>query len=108
MAADHFRKHASTPSPVDPSDLVEHADTGPQPSEQAAATEDVTLLRTALAHLPLVHREVLVLSRLQHLEHKEVAFALLDCSVGAVKVRAHRALKELRDIYFKIRKEKTA
>jgi len=107
VAADHFRKHASTPTPIDPSDLVEHSDTAPQPSEQASTTEDVTLLRTALAHLPLIHREVLVLSRLQHLEHKEVA-RLLDCSVGAVKVRAHRALKELRDLYYKIRKEKTA
>jgi RNA polymerase sigma-70 factor (ECF subfamily) len=107
VAADHFRKHASTPTPIDPSDLFEHADTSPQPSEQAAAKEDVTLLRAALANLPLVHREVLVLSRLQHLEHKEVA-RLLDCSIGAVKVRAHRALKELRDLYFKIRKEKTA
>ncbi len=107
VAADYFRKHASTPSPTDPADLVEHPDTGPQPSEQAAATDDVALLRTALSHLPLIHREVLVLSRLQHLEHKEVA-RLLDCSVGAVKVRAHRALRELRDLYFKIRKEKTS
>ena len=46
----------------------------------------------------------MVLSRLQHLGHKEIA-RLLDCSVGAVKVRAHRALKELRDVYFKIRRE---
>src|SRR4051812_16574780 len=107
VAADHFRKHASTPVATDPADLVEHADSGPQPSEQAAASEDVSLLRTALAHLPVVDREVLVLSRIQRLEHKEVA-RLLDCSVGAVKVRAHRALKDLRDIYFKIRKEKTA
>ena len=107
VAADHFRKHASTPAPTDPSNLVEHADPEPPPSEQAAISEDVTLLRTALAHLPLIHREVLVLSRLLHLDHKEVA-RLLDCSIGAVKVRAHRALKELREIYFKIRKEKTA
>ena len=106
VAADHFRKHASTPTPTDPSDLVEHADTAPQPSEQASTTEDVALLRAALADLPLIHREVLILSRLQHLEHREIA-RLLDCSVGAVKVRAHRALKELRDLYFKIRKEKT-
>ncbi|MBI2496975.1 MAG: RNA polymerase sigma factor, partial [Opitutae bacterium] len=63
--------------------------------------------RAALARLPLEHREVLVLSRLQNLEHKEIA-RLLDCSVGAVKVRAHRALKELREVYFKIRKEKAA
>jgi RNA polymerase sigma factor (sigma-70 family) len=107
VAADHFRKHASTPTPTDPANLHEQPDTGPQPSDQAATTEDVVLLRLALARLPLEQREVLVLSRLQHLEHKDIA-KLLDCSVGAVKVRAHRALKELRDVYFKIRKEKAA
>lgn len=107
VAADHFRKHASTPIPTDPADMLEQADSEAQPSEQAAAAEDVVLLRAALARLPLEHREVLVLSRLQHLEHKEIA-RLLDCSVGAVKVRAHRALKELREVYFKIRKEKAA
>ena len=104
VAADHFRKHATTPTPADPADLLDYTDTEPQPSEQAANAEDVVLLRTALARLPLEHREVLVLSRLQHLGHKEIA-RLLDCSVGAVKVRAHRALKELRDVYFKIRRE---
>ena len=107
VAADHFRKHASTPIPTDPADLLEQVAPGPQPSEQAATAEDTVLLRAALARLPLEQREVLVLSRLQHLEHKEIA-RLLDCSVGAVKVRAHRALKELRDVYFKIRKEKAA
>ena len=107
VAADHFRKHASTPTPTDPADLHEQPAGEPQPSEQAATAEDVVLLRAALARLPLEHREVLVLSRLQHLEHKEIA-KLLDCSVGAVKVRAHRALKELREVYFKIRKEKAA
>ena len=107
VSADHFRKHASTPVPTDPSDLHEQADPGAQPSDQAASAEDTVLLRAALARLPLEQREVLVLSRLQNLEHKEIA-RLFDCSVGAVKVRAHRALKELRDVYFKIRKEKAA
>ena len=105
-AADHFRKNASTPIPTDPMDFIGHADTDPQPSEQAATSEDVTLLRTALAQLPLAHREVLVLARFQQLDHKAIA-RLLDCSVGAVKVRAHRALNELRELYFKIRQEKT-
>lgn len=107
VAADHFRKHAATPAPTDPASLLDQPDSSPQPSEQAATAEDVAHLRAALARLPLEHREVLVLARLQHLEHREIA-RLLDCSVGAVKVRAHRALKELRDVYFKIRKEKAA
>lgn len=58
VAADHFRKHASTPIPTDPADLLEQPDAGPQPSDQAATTEDVVLLRSALARLPLEHREV--------------------------------------------------
>lgn len=106
VAADHFRKNASIPTPADPVDFIGQPDTGPQPSELAATAEDVTLLRTALAQLPLAQREVLVLARLQQLDHKEIA-RLLDCSVGAVKVRAHRALNELRDLYFKIRQEKS-
>ena len=107
VAADHFRKNSRVPAATDPADLHEHPDDGAQPSEQAASSDDLALLRTALARLPLEHREVLVLARLQHLEHREIA-RLLDCSVGAVKVRAHRALKELREVYFKIRKEKFA
>jgi len=104
VAADHFRKHGSIPTPTDPVEFSEHPDNQPQPSDQTATTEDLALLRVALAQLPLAHREVLVLSRFQQLGHKEIA-RLLECSIGAVKVRAHRALKELRELYFKIRQE---
>jgi len=107
VTADHFRKLASTPIPTDPANLPDHGDAGPAPSTQAETAEDVALLRTALARLPLEQREVLVLSRYQNLEHKEIA-RLLDCTVGAVKVRAHRALKDLREVYFKIRRENAA
>jgi len=48
-----------------------------------------------------------VLARFQHLKHEEIA-RLFELSVGAVKVRAHRALKELRDIYFKLSREPAA
>ncbi|HET7537271.1 MAG TPA: RNA polymerase sigma factor [Candidatus Didemnitutus sp.] len=107
VVADHFRKDASTPTATDPVDLVEHPDAEPAPDSRAATSDDLALLRSALARLPLEHREVLVLSRLQNVEHKEIA-RLLDTSVGAVKVRVHRALKELRDVYFKIRRDHAA
>jgi RNA polymerase sigma factor (sigma-70 family) len=107
VAADHFRKHASTPTPADPADFHDHPDQAPAPDSTAATSDDLSLLRRALTHLTHEHREVLVLARLQHLNHQEIA-RLLDCSVGAVKVRAHRALKELREVYFKIRKEQAA
>ncbi len=107
VAADHFRKHAAAPVPADPVELQEHPDTQPAPDAQAATSDDLTHLRQALALLPFEHREVLVLSRLQNIEHKEIA-RLLDTSVGAVKVRVHRALKQLREVYFKIRRENAA
>lgn len=107
VAADHFRKHARTPTPSDPSDFHNQPDHEPAPDTQADTSDDLALMRRALARVSHEHREVLVLARLQHLNHQEIA-RLLDCSVGAVKVRAHRALKELREVYFKIRKEQAA
>jgi RNA polymerase sigma-70 factor (ECF subfamily) len=56
------------------------------------------LVRRALLRLPLERREVLVLSRYEFKTYEEIARAL-DCSVGAVKVRVHRAMKQLREIY---------
>jgi RNA polymerase sigma-70 factor (ECF subfamily) len=107
VAADHFRKHAKAATATDPSDLHDHPDDGASPDRSAATTDDLEILRAALARLPVEHREVLVLSRLQSVEHKEIA-RLCDCSVGAVKVRVHRALKELRDVYFKLRRDQAA
>lgn len=104
VAADHFRKHAKSPAAIDPVDLHEHPDDGASPDRTAATSDDLALLRNALARLPLEHREVLVLSRLQNVEHKEIA-RLMDTSVGAVKVRVHRALKELREVYFRLRRD---
>ncbi len=107
VAADHFRKHARAATATDPADLQEHPDETASPDTRAATADDLALLQEALARLPLEQREVLVLARMQHLEHREVA-RLLDCSVGAVKVRVHRALRELRSVYFRLRRDQAA
>jgi len=60
--------------------------------------QEAALVRQALARLPEDKREVLVLSRFQDLKYDQIA-ELLDCEVGAVKVRVHRALRALREIY---------
>jgi RNA polymerase sigma-70 factor (ECF subfamily) len=56
------------------------------------------IMRRALMRLPIERREVLLLSRYEFKTYEEIARAL-DCTVGAVKVRAPRALKQLREIY---------
>ena len=64
-------------------------------------TQAVELLQQALAHLSADHREVLVLSRYQDLKYGQIAH-VLDITEGAVKVRVHRALGHLREIYLKL------
>ena len=103
-AADHFRKAASLPAPVDPADLADRADDRPAADENAARGDDRDLLRRALARLDATDREVLLLSRFQEMSFAEVA-GVLECSVGAARVRAHRALRELRVHFLRLQSQ---
>ncbi len=100
-SADHFRKARAAPRATDPFDLNHHADEAPHGAHQAVARDDHALLHAALARLDRDAREVLLLSRFQELSFAEIS-GILECSVGAAKVRAHRALHELREIYFSL------
>jgi RNA polymerase sigma factor (sigma-70 family) len=70
----------------------------PLPAQKAESEQQADLLARALERLPLRKREVLLLSRFQGLKYEEIA-GLLACSVQSVKVRVHRALKDLRRHY---------
>jgi len=71
------------------------------PAEKLEGSQEVLLMRQALAQLPLKKREVLILSRYQNLKYKEIA-ELMDCHIGTVKAHVHRAIKELGKIYFEL------
>jgi len=67
-------------------------------TDQAAAVEnaeDLERLRRALLRLPDDRRELVVLARYQGMSHEEIG-AVLRVEPGTVRVRLHRALKELR------------
>ncbi|MEZ4903238.1 MAG: RNA polymerase sigma factor [Spirosomataceae bacterium] len=51
-----------------------------------------------MARLNPEYREVLILSRFQELPYQEIA-QILGTSEGNIKVRVHRAMKELKQIY---------
>lgn len=106
-AADHFRKANAAPHATDPADLHDHADEAPHAGHRAAVRDDHALLHAALARLDRDDREVLLLSRFQELSFAEIS-GILECSVGAAKVRAHRALRQLRDIYLRLQKDPVA
>ncbi|MGH7946386.1 MAG: RNA polymerase sigma factor [Opitutaceae bacterium] len=100
-SADHFRKTNAAPHSIDPTALNEHVDDSPHAADRATTHDDHELLRTALGRLHRNDREVLLLSRFQELSFAEIS-GILECSAGAAKVRAHRALRELRDVYFQL------
>lgn len=103
-AADHFRKGSAAPQPTDPADLNQFADDAPHAAVHAATRDDHALLHSALQQLDQGDREVLLLSRFQELSFAEIS-GILECSAGAAKVRAHRALQELRTVYFRLQKK---
>jgi RNA polymerase sigma factor (sigma-70 family) len=76
----------------------------PAPDEAIARNQDVIFLRQALRTLTDEKREVLVLSRFHNMRYDEIA-RILKCEIGTVKVRAYRALKELREKFCELRGE---
>jgi RNA polymerase sigma-70 factor (ECF subfamily) len=88
-------------------EAMEEAAPGPAPSEEAERRQEVRLLSRALHRLPVDKRELLVMARFGALGYREIA-ETLGTTVGAVRVRVHRALKELRQIYLAIEREATS
>lgn len=102
VAADHFRKRQNAETMSDDgAELETIRDDTADTAEQAARDDDIELMRRAFQRLPVDQREILTLHRFQHLPHEDIA-RLLDCSVGAAKVRLHRAIKSLRDVYLRL------
>ena len=73
-------------------------DGGPNHEEALTQREETERVRQALDALPEDKRELLVLSRYQGLKYHEIA-DLVKSTEGAVKVKIHRALKDLRAAY---------
>jgi RNA polymerase sigma-70 factor, ECF subfamily len=98
---DHFRKVKRTP---DHSELMgfEEKIEGEQYSDTLIEKEEeLKTLETAMGKLSDENRELLILCRFQELRYNEIA-KILNTTEGAIKVRVHRALNQLRSTYMKI------
>ncbi|HEX2465939.1 MAG TPA: RNA polymerase sigma factor [Thermoanaerobaculia bacterium] len=102
-AVDHFRSRTRDSK----RDAAALPDLTTQPAhavERLEELERATQLRAALDLLAPDKREVLLLARFGELRHDRIA-AMLGISPGAVRVRLHRALKELREAYRQVTAE---
>ena len=59
-------------------------------------------LEDALGQLPDEYRELIILSKYQGLKYKEIA-KIVKSSKGAVKMKTHRAMLKLRDVFYEER-----
>jgi len=100
---DYFQK--SRKIPITGEEVPEGISREPDALAAVQQQEEVCLLRQALLQLPVERREVLVLSRFEFRNYEEIA-RMLGCSVGAVKVRVHRAMNQLRDTYRRMLEER--
>ena len=69
--------------------------------ERLAREGDVARLERALLMLRDDKRELIVLARYRGMKHEAIA-EVLGVEAGTVKVRIHRAMKELREIFFRL------
>ena len=95
-AADQYSRRR--PEDPLPEDNHEPASSAPLVSDTVVQDEEQARLRVAIGRLSPDKRELLLLARFQLLPYDQIA-RLLDTTVGAVKVRVHRALKDLRRAY---------
>lgn len=77
----------------------------PMPGQQLEEQQQAMLLECAMFKLSPEKREVLILSRYQDMKYEQIA-ELMNCEVGTVKTRVHRALKELRENFLQLSSEK--
>lgn len=67
-----------------------------RPGQSLETAERQTAVRAALAELSEEFRTVLVLKEMEGLKYEEIA-EIVDCPIGTVRSRIHRAREELRE-----------
>jgi len=93
--ADYYRKREFTATYTD---AMDGEDPAPGPEATLENESEAARLQRALMLLRADKRELIVLARYREMKYEAIA-ELLEVDVGTIKVRVHRSLKELRDIF---------
>jgi len=99
VGMDYFRKSKQADPLYDVENELVSDDL--DPLEESTKSQEMKILRAALQRISVHHREVLIMNRFEHLKVREIA-KILNCPVNTIKVRIHRAIKELGAVYQEI------
>ncbi len=101
--ADHFKKQKKVSYSDDMQSWERRLKVDENAESQLGKSQELELLEKAVRQLPPDKQEMLVLTKYQGLKYDRVA-EVFGISEGAVKVRVHRILQDLREIYLKLEK----
>lgn len=96
---DLAKKHPAMDSIGDDMDVAAE---GPGPGLRLEQQEDAALLKEALRRLPADKRELIVLARYRGLTYAQLG-KLMGADVGTMRVRLHRAIRQLEEIFSHLR-----
>lgn len=98
---DHYRKNKIAFNQNEIAEVSYKLDDGQNIETRLQQTDNMSILNRAMKLLPPEKREILVLSKFKEMKFSEIG-VILGCSEGAAKVKAHRALKDLRTIFLQL------
>ena len=99
--SDHYQSHKNRKA--DYIDVEKMSDRMADRNENENLDEQERLLQRSMSMLSEEQRELLVLTRFQHMKYEEVA-VVMNTTVANIKVKVHRAIGKLREHYFQLEK----
>jgi len=98
---DHYRKHKKEANQARLTSVEYRLEDEQGLDSKMDKNDEVSQLNLAMQKLPPEKREVLTLSKYKEIKFIEIG-EILGCSEGAAKVKAHRALNDLRTIFLQM------
>ncbi len=98
---DHYHKYKKETNHRQVTELEYRLPQSEDLNETMDLEDDVSQLNRALQKLTPEKREILILCKYKEIKFSEIG-KILGCSEGAAKVKAHRALNELRTIFLQL------
>ena len=99
--SDHYQAHKNKQSGS--IDIEKMSDKVIDHGDDADQEEREKILHRSMALLTVEQRELLVLTRFQHMKYEDVA-VIMETTVANIKVKVHRAIAKLREHYFELEK----
>lgn len=100
--SDHYQKEKNRRSSFMAVEKV--YDHTPDTHEELEQAEREKLLHQSMSKLTDEQRELLILTRFEHMKYEDVAL-IMETTVANIKVKVHRAILKLREHYFELERK---